>query len=284
MAVEVEGACVTFPAMANLTTALLIRPGEAANLNGRDPADTLGLQDKATAAEQRDALIAELAELQARLWAEHTRGLLLVLQGMDGSGKDSTIKRVFAGLNPLGCRVVPFGKPHREELDHDYLWRIHKACPSRGEIAIFNRSHYEDVAVVRVLNLVEESVWRRRFAHIRDFERMLVDEGTAIVKVFLQISKDEQRQRLQDRIDDPTKHWKWNPDDLNARADWDRYRQAYDEALTETSTDQAPWAVVPANRKWVRDVAVLQLLVDRLRKLDPQYPEAPPDLAGVVVE
>jgi PPK2 family polyphosphate:nucleotide phosphotransferase len=262
---------------------LRVTPGEPASLHQRDPGDRLGLGSKAEGKAAREELVTSLEELQSRLWAEKTRSVLLILQGMDSSGKDSTIKRVFAGLNPLGCRVVAFSRPHHEELAHDYLWRIHKACPARGEMGIFNRSHYEDVVAVRVLELAEPEQWRRRYQHIREFERMLVDEGTALIKVFLHISRSEQRERLQQRIDDPTKHWKFDPADLDARADWDDFAAAYEEALTETSTEWAPWWVVPANHKWSRDVAVTQLLVTALQRMDPQYPPAAPGIHDVVV-
>jgi PPK2 family polyphosphate:nucleotide phosphotransferase len=267
----------------DLTAALRVTPGHPAGLLGREPGDRLGLTAKSDGRARRDALIPALEELQSRLWAEKTRSVLLLLQGMDGAGKDSTIKRLFAGLNPLGCQVVAFGRPHQEELAHDYLWRVHAACPSRGQMGIFNRSHYEDIVTVRVLELVAPEQWRRRYQHVREFERMLVEEGTAVVKVFLHISHAEQRARLQKRIDDPAKHWKFDPADLDARADWDHYAAAYEEALTETSTQWAPWWVVPADHKWARDVAVTQLLVDTLRRLDPQYPPAPPEMDGAVV-
>jgi PPK2 family polyphosphate:nucleotide phosphotransferase len=254
-----------------------------ARLAERDPADRLGLE-KAEAADSITELVEQLSGLQDRLWAENTRSVLLVLQGLDTSGKDSTIKRVFSGMNPQACRVASFKAPNEGELDHDYLWRVHAACPRRGEIGIFNRSHYEDVGVVRVKQLVPGEVWRRRYRHIREFERMLTDEGTTVVKVFLHISEDEQRKRFQARLDEPTKTWKFRLGDLDDRALFDDFVAAYDEALTETSTEWAPWHVVPADRKWVRDVAVATLLVETLRRLNPQYPPPSEDLAGVTVE
>ena len=263
---------------------LRVEPGTAANLEERDPRDDLGLEDKSAAKKLRDRLADEMAELQALLWAEKTRSLLLILQGMDGSGKDSTVRRVFKGINPQGCRVVAFARPHAGELAHDYLWRVHTAAPRRGEIGIFNRSHYEDVIVPRVRTNEPEALWRPRLAHIRNFERMLADEGTTIVKVFLNISSDEQRHRLQKRIDDPEKHWKFDPGDLDDRELWQQYRAAYEETISETSTEEAPWYVVPGDRKWVRDVAVGSLLVDTLRAMDPQVPDAPDGLKGTVVD
>jgi PPK2 family polyphosphate:nucleotide phosphotransferase len=209
--------------------------------------------------------------------------VLLVLQGLDTSGKDGTVRRVFSGLNPIACRVSSFRTPNELELDHDYLWRVHAACPGRGEIGIFNRSHYEDVGIVRVKQLAPEEVWRSRYRHIREFERLLADEGTAVLKVFLQISNEEQRERLQARLGDPTKTWKFRLADLEDRRLWDAFVAAYEEALTETSTDWAPWYVVPADHKWVRDVAVATLLVETLRRMDPHYPPPPPALQGVVV-
>ncbi|MEZ5102319.1 MAG: polyphosphate kinase 2 family protein [Thermoleophilia bacterium] len=269
--------------MASLIQTVRVAAGKPAGLAKRDPHDDLGLaKDEA---EQRVAdAIAELAPLQNRLWAESTRAVLVVLQGMDAAGKDGTIRRIFTGLNPQGCRVASFKAPTPTELDHDYLWRVHAVCPARGEIGIFNRSHYEDVAVVRVHELVPEATWRRRFRHIREFERTLAEEGTAIVKIFLHISKEEQRERLQARLDDPEKRWKFRLGDLDDRKRWDDYQAAYEEAISETSTEWAPWHVVPADRKWVRDVVVSHLLVDTLKGLDPRLPEPAEDLTGVVVE
>jgi PPK2 family polyphosphate:nucleotide phosphotransferase len=261
---------------------LRVEPGKQADLAGRDPAHRVGLDKDASEAIVEE-LVESLRDLQARLWAEDRRSVLLVLQGMDTSGKDGTIRRVFSGVNPMAVRVESFGVPSEEEREHDYLWRAHKVVPRRGEIGIFNRSHYEDVGVVRVKQLAPEDVWRRRYRHIRDFERLLTDEGTTVLKVFLHISTDEQRERLQARLDDPTKTWKFRVGDLDDRSLWDDFMAAYEEAITETSTDWAPWFVIPADRKWVRDVAVASLLVDTLRRLDPQYPEPPDDLAGVVV-
>jgi PPK2 family polyphosphate:nucleotide phosphotransferase len=262
---------------------LRIDPGTTPDLASRPTGSRLGIEDKDAGRERLAALGAELSHLQERLYAEGRRSVLLVLQGMDTSGKDGTIRRVFHAVNPQGVRVTSFKKPSELELAHDYLWRVHAAVPRRGEIGIFNRSHYEDVGVVRVLGLVEEERWRRRFDHIRAFERLLSDEGTVVRKVWLHISPEEQAQRLQDRLDEPDKHWKFNVADLDARRAWHRYLAAYEEAVAETSTAQAPWYVVPADRKWVRDVAVATLLVDTLRAMDPQPPPADADLAAVVL-
>jgi PPK2 family polyphosphate:nucleotide phosphotransferase len=252
---------------------LIVTPGEAANLAGRDPADTLGLPGKAEARSELKTLHQELADYQRRLWAEGTRSLLLILQGLDASGKDGAIRKVFTGLNPQGCRVVSFGVPTEPELAHDYLWRIHQSCPARGEIGIFNRSHYEDVVTVGVMELAPEEVWRPRIAHNREFEQMLTAEGTTVVKCFLNVSKEEQKQRFEARLADPTKRWKFNPRDLETRKRWDRFVDAYEEALTATSTDAASWYVIPADRKWVRNIAIATLLVETLRRLDPQFPK-----------
>lgn len=260
-----------------------VHPGTRADLAGRDSSDQLGLTDKDAAKIRRRALRDELQLLQSNLWAENKRAVLLVLQGMDTAGKDSTIRRVFEGVNPQGVRVAGFGKPSELELDHDYLWRVHAVCPRRGEIGIFNRSHYEDVGVVRVNGWINEATWLQRYGHIRDFEKMLADNGTAVRKVWLHVSRDEQRERLQARLDDPAKHWKFNISDLDARAQWDDYQTAYDDALSATSTEAAPWYVVPANRKWVRDVAVLEILVQTLREMAPTPPPPADDLDPTTV-
>jgi PPK2 family polyphosphate:nucleotide phosphotransferase len=263
---------------------LRVTPGQPAGLARRDPGDRLDLTGKTAAREQRNALLDELDGLHARLWAEAQRSVLLVLQGVDTSGKDGVIRRVLTGLNPQGCSVTSFKAPTTLELERDYLWRVHSVCPARGRLGVFNRSHYEDVVAVRVLGIEDEARCRRRYRHLRDFEQMLTDEGTTVVKVFLHISRDEQRARLQARLDDPTKRWKFKPEDLEARKQWDAYQSTYEEAITETSTDTAPWWVVPGDRKWVRDVAVATLLLETFRRLDPQFPPADPSVDGVVVE
>ena len=267
----------------DLLDEILVRPGEPARLRERQAASRLGLV-KDEADDVVGVLVEELRDLQNRLWAENRRSLLLVLQGLDTAGKDGTIRRVLTGVNPQACRVAAFEAPVGAELEHDFLWRVHAVCPGRGQLGIFNRSHYEDVGVVRVKQLAPEEVWRRRYRHIREFERLLADEGTTVVKVFLHISKEEQRQRLQIRLDDPSKTWKFRLGDLEDRKRFDEFLAAYDEAIGETSTEWAPWHVVPADRRWVRDIAVATLLVDTLRKLDPRYPPPPPELKGVEVE
>ena len=263
---------------------LRIEPGAAARISERDPRDALGLVDKPTAKARLQALTARLFELQAMLYAEGTRSLLLVLQGLDAAGKDGVIKAVFRGVNPQGCQVVSFKAPTTVELSHDYLWRVHSRLPPRGSLGIFNRSHYEDIVAVRVWRLRPEEVWRRRSSHVVEWERMLADEGTSIVKVFLNVSREEQRRRLQERIDDPRKRWKFQLDDLEARQRFDDFVAAYEETLTATSTEWAPWHVVPADRNWVKSAAVAELLVHALERMDPRYPPAEPGIEGLVVE
>jgi PPK2 family polyphosphate:nucleotide phosphotransferase len=263
---------------------LRVDPGSPAHLDRRDASETLGLGDKLGGQVRSEMLAVRLAELHNRLWAEARRSVVLVLQGMDASGKDGTIRRVLSGLNPQGCVVTNFKVPTELQLAHDYLWRIHNNAPARGLLGVWNRSHYEDVVAARMLGLIDDDWCQKRYRHIREFERMLADEGTSIVKVFLHISKEEQRQRLQARIDDPTKNWKFQKSDLEARKLWDQYQERYEEAITATSTEWAPWYVVPGDRKWARDVAVAELLIRVLEHLDPQIPEPESGLEGLVVE
>jgi PPK2 family polyphosphate:nucleotide phosphotransferase len=225
-----------------------------------------------------------LAELAYRLYAERRRAVLLVLQGMDTSGKDGTIRKVTTGINPLSFQISSFKQPSAEELDHDFLWRIHQAAPNFGEIGIFNRSHYEDVLVVRVHKLVPKSVWKTRYDRINDFELLLVDNGVTLVKCFLQISKKEQRERLEARLKDPTKRWKFSRGDLKERELWDDYQEAYEDALMRCNTEHAPWHIVPADRKWYRNLVVSKLLREALEKMDPQLPPEEPGLDEIVVE
>jgi len=228
-------------------------------------------------------LVAELTEAQVRLYAEGVggghRSLLLLLQGMDTSGKDGTVRRVVGAMNPAGVTITSFKKPTAEELQHDFLWRIENALPSPGDVGVFNRSQYEDVLVVRVHDLVPESEWSTRYDRINEFEHRIVDAGTHMVKVMLHISKAEQKQRLADRLADPTKHWKYNVGDLKERSFWDDYQAAYQDALARCSTDSAPWYVVPADHKWCRDWLVANLLVTAMRDLNPVYPPADFDVA-----
>ncbi len=260
-----------------------VEPGKAAHIASRDARDTLGLTDKDEANGRLDELRSRLEMLQTRLYAEAEHSVLLVLQGLDASGKDGVIRSVFEGVNPQGCKVVSFKAPSATELAHDYLWRVHAQLPARGELGIFNRSHYEDVVAVRMLELKPENVWRRRPAHINAWERMLVDEGTTIVKVFLNVSKEEQRVRLQERIDDPEKRWKFRKADLGVRARFDEYVAAYENVITKTSTEKAPWHVVPADRNWVKAFAVATLLVKALERIDPRPPVPEEGIEGLTV-
>jgi PPK2 family polyphosphate:nucleotide phosphotransferase len=262
---------------------LRVEPGSAPRLDKRDPDVRIGAPSKQEGLERLREQVERLGALQVKLAAEATRAVLVVLQGMDASGKDGTIRHVFTGVNPQGCRVVSFDVPTKNELAHDYLWRVHAHCPARGEIAIFNRSHYEDVVAVRVRGLVPKRVWKRRYEHIRGFERMLTDEGTTVLKIFLQVSRDEQGRRLQERLDDPEKRWKFRAGDLDDRKLWDGYMAAYEDAIRETSTEWAPWFVVPADHNWVRNLAVGEILVDALDRLRLQLPKPDPGLDGVEV-
>jgi PPK2 family polyphosphate:nucleotide phosphotransferase len=259
-----------------------VRVAKEPRLDERDPAENFGW-DKATVKAYTSEVLTSLSELQTRLFAEDKRGMLVVLQAMDAAGKDGTIRTVFTGFNPAGITVTPFGVPTENELAHDYLWRIHQHTPRSGRIAVFNRSHYEDVLVVRVKEHVAKERWQDRYRHIREFERLLADEGTAIVKIFLHISKEEQRLRLQDRIDTPDKRWKFRLADLDDRALWDSFMEAYSDALERTTTGTAPWFVVPADRKWVRNLVVASILRTTLEALDPQYPQSEDGIEGVRV-
>jgi PPK2 family polyphosphate:nucleotide phosphotransferase len=261
-----------------------VQPDTHLDLSGYDPNSRHGFgRGKRKGKAQLPKLTARLADLQRRLWAESQQKLLVVLQAMDTGGKDGTIRHVFKGVNPQGVQVRSFGTPSEWELAHDYLWRAHFHTPGNGAITIFNRSHYEDVLIARVQGLVPEERWRRRYGHITDFERMLNDEGTTIVKIFLHISKDEQRKRLQARLDQPDKRWKFARGDLDDRKLWDDYIEAYEEAISRTSTDRAPWYIVPANRKWYRNLVVSSILIDHLERMDPQYPPPEDDLDDIVI-
>jgi PPK2 family polyphosphate:nucleotide phosphotransferase len=264
----------------DLRDALLVKPGHPVRLSKLDPGATHGF-DKDSAAPALARQMARLTELQDRLWAESKRSVLVVLQGIDAAGKDGTIQKVMEAFNPQGCVVSSFKVPSVEEMAHDYLWRVHKRVPGKGEIGIFNRSHYEEVLIVRVHELVPKAVWKARYDQINAFEAHLAANGTTIVKFFLSIDRDEQRERFQARYDDPTRHWKFSMGDLEERKRWDDYQAAFDEALTRTSTTHAPWYVIPANRKWFRNVAVASILADTLAAMRPQYPageDLPPNL------
>jgi PPK2 family polyphosphate:nucleotide phosphotransferase len=267
-----------------MTQPLTVKPGTKIRLADFDAGYSNGVDDKEAAQAETQANISELDDLAYRLYAENRRALLLVLQGMDTSGKDGTIRKVMYGVDPQSCQVTSFKQPSQEELDHDFLWRIHRAVPARGNIGIFNRSHYEDVLVVRVHNLVPESEWKSRYERINEFEKLLVEGGIVIVKVFLHISKDEQRQRLQARLDHPKKRWKFSKGDLAERKLWDDYQRAYEAALTRCNTEHAPWHIVPADRKWNRDLIISHILRETLEGMNPQFPKVEEGLEGVVVE
>ena len=259
-----------------------IKPGKAVSLDEYDPDDTGGYDDKRDLKKKTEKLVTRLGDLQELLYAEHEHKVLIVLQGMDTSGKDGTVRHVMDGFNPQGVRVASFKKPTEPELEHDYLWRVHAQVPAKGEVVVFNRSHYEDVLVVRVHDLVPEARWRQRYAQINEFERMLTENGTVILKFFLNISRDEQKKRLEERISDPTKRWKFQHGDIEERKLWNDYQKAYEDALERTSTKWAPWYVVPANAKWYRNHLVATVIADALEDLKMKYPE--PDLTGVIVE
>jgi PPK2 family polyphosphate:nucleotide phosphotransferase len=258
----------------HLQDALRVKPGTRLRLEKRDPGATLG-HDKTAALAATQVQLVRLRDLQERLWAESKRSVLVVLQGIDASGKDGTIAKVMEAFNPQGCPVTPFKAPSEEELAHDFLWRIHKRTPAKGEIGIFNRSHYEDVLVVRVHDIVPRRVWSKRYDQINEFERILTEGGTTVVKFFLSIDRDEQRKRLQERYDDPKKRWKFKLSDLAERKLWDDYQVAFDDALSKTSTTWAPWYVIPANRNWFRNLAVATILADAIADLHPAYPPEP---------
>ena len=254
-----------------------IKPDEKVNLdklNASSTSEFKGDKEEALAATQK--LNLELEVLQERMFAEHKRRLLVVLQGMDTSGKDGVIRSVFDGVNPQGVRVASFKVPTPIEMDHDYLWRVHTQTPGKGEIVIFNRSHYEDVLVVRVHDLVHEDVWRKRYEQINAFESLLADEGTTILKFYLHIDPDEQKERLLERLADPEKHWKFNPGDLKERALWNKYQSAYEDVLEKTSTQWAPWYCIPANKKWYRNLAISTILVETLKQMDITLPPSIP--------
>jgi PPK2 family polyphosphate:nucleotide phosphotransferase len=259
---------------------LRIAPGARVRLSDEHADRTFGWEREQAELALKDNR-ERLEKLQYKQYADGRFAVLAVLQAMDGGGKDGTIRHVFTAFNPQGCRVVSFKAPTSEELKRDYLWRVHNHVPQRGEVGVFNRSHYEDVLVVRVNELVPKAQWQARYAQINDFERMLTDNGTRIVKFFLQISKEEQRKRFQERLDEPRKQWKFNPGDLETRQAWDAYQKAYEDALSRCSTDIAPWYAIPADRKWFRNFAVSQVLRQTLESLPLRYPRPNYDPARI---
>lgn len=263
---------------------LKVKPGQKINLAGIDPEDSGRFKNKQEARQRLAETTRRLAELQNVLYAEGKHALLIIFQAMDAGGKDGAIRKILSGINPQGVQVTSFKKPTEEELAHDFLWRIHRVAPRRGMIGVFNRSHYEDVLVVRVHKLVPEEVWQARYEHINHFEQLLADSGVTILKFYLHISKEEQRERLQERLEQPEKRWKFNPEDLKERALWKDYMRAFEEALARCSTEAAPWYIVPANKKWYRDVAISETILETLEGLKMKYPEPAAGLNSIVVE
>jgi PPK2 family polyphosphate:nucleotide phosphotransferase len=264
----------------DLPARLRIAPGTRPRIRDGHAAQAWGWER-----EQAEAATAEnlrrLGELQYKMYADGRHALLVVLQAIDGGGKDSTVRRVFGAFNPQGCTVTSFKVPSAEDLRHDFLWRVHPHVPPRGEVAVFNRSHYEDVLIVRVDGLAPEPVWSRRYAQINDFERLLVESGTRVVKLFLQISRAEQKRRMEERLTERAKQWKFHPDDLRKRGQWNEYRTAFEAMFARCSTEHAPWYVVPADRKWFRDFAISQVLLQELEQLPLRWPSPQPDLRSV---
>ena len=248
---------------------LIVEPGKKANISKRDPEFTHGFESKKEVRKKVEANLDAIDALQYRLYAEGQQSLLIVLQGMDSSGKDGTVRHVMSGVSPQGCRVPSFKVPSHEEASHDFLWRVHKETPANGMITIFNRSHYEDVLVVRVHNLVPEQVWSKRFDQINDFERILHNNGTTILKFFLHIDRKEQKRRLEERLSDKTKNWKISDADWKERRYWEQYQRVYEDALTKCSTPWAPWYVIPANKKWFRNYAISSIIRQTLERMNP---------------
>ena len=269
--------------MRDLAVELLVKPGTKVRLDKIDPSNTHGKQ-KAAAEAQLTKNLDRLSILQYRLYAESRRSLLIVLQGIDAGGKDGTIRHVMSGFNPQGANVTSFKVPAGDEKLHDYMWRVHKAVPKFGDIGIFNRSHYEDVLVVRVHNLVPPAVWKKRYDQINNFEQMLADNGVNIVKFFLYIDRDEQKRRFEARLEDAAKNWKFSPSDVEERKFWDNYTRAFEEAIERCSKANAPWYIIPANRKWFRNLAVSEILVHTLEEMKLKYPKPPWDMPKIQFE
>jgi PPK2 family polyphosphate:nucleotide phosphotransferase len=257
-------------------------PGSKVKLKQFDP-DEHGDYDKQRAVAETVENQKRIEELQQRLYAQGAQALLIVLQAMDTGGKDGTIRKVFEGVNPQGVQVTSFKAPTADELAHDFLWRVHRYTPPKGYIGIFNRSHYEDVLIVRVNKLVPKKVWEARYDHINNFERLLAESGTRILKFYLHISKDEQKERLQSRLDNPDKNWKFAAADLAVRERWDDYMDAYQDAITRCNTDYAPWYIIPANHKWFRDLVVSRVIADTLEDMKPVFPKPEAGLDQIVI-
>ncbi|MEM7031444.1 MAG: polyphosphate kinase 2 family protein [Chloroflexota bacterium] len=261
-----------------------VKPGDKINLRNIDPGDTGKYDDKKTAQKLLADQIERMAALQNALYAEDKQSLLIVLQALDAGGKDGTIRRVLSGVNPQGVKVTSFKSPTEEELSHDFLWRVHKAVPPQGMIGVFNRSHYEDVLIVRVHEWVPKSVWQARFDHINNFEKLLTDNNVRILKFYLHISKDEQKERFQERLDIPEKRWKFNPADLEERSYWNDYWDAFEDVFEKCSPKSAPWYIVSANRKWYRNLVIAETIVEALEDMDPKYPKPAEGLDDIVID
>ncbi len=258
---------------------VIVPPAKKVRLDRHDPDATFGWKKSDRTMAELGKVLKRLDDIQYLLYAEEKHALLVVLQSVDAGGKDGTIRHVMSGLNPQGCRVTSFKVPTAEEASHDFLWRVHKAVPGKGEIGIFNRSHYEDVLVVRVHRLVPEAVWSKRYHQINEFERTLAESSVTILKFFLHISRDEQRERLRERLEDPTKRWKISPADFEERKLWDEYQKAYEDALSHCSTPWAPWYIIPANKKWFRNLAVSHITLKALEGMKMKYPKPSFDLS-----
>ncbi len=267
-----------------MSQSLIVPPGDKIKLKDYDPGYTGDYKRKKDTKERMGELRDEMIKLQNLLYAEGKHAVLIILQAMDTGGKDGTIRHVMAGVDPQGCDVKSFKVPTDEELSHDFLWRAHKVTPCKGKIVIFNRSYYEDVLVVRVHNLVPKEVWSARYEQINAFEKILVENNTLILKFFLYISKDEQKKRLEERLNDPTKHWKFSERDLKEREYWDDYISAYEAVLSKCSTEYAPWYIIPSNKKWYRNLVVGEIIVDSLKKLDMKYPKPKVDLSKIKID
>lgn len=269
--------------MAKISSSLIIKPGTKLHLSAIDPGSTPGVKDKQLGQKRTAENLVKMSDLQYKLYAEANRSLLIVLQGIDAGGKDGTIRHVMEAFNPLATKVTAFKVPDGAERRHDYLWRIHKAAPEHGEIAIFNRSHYEDVLVVRVHNLVPETVWEKRYDHINHFEKLLTDNGTTILKFFLYISKEEQKARFEERLADGSKNWKFSMGDLKEREHWDEYMRAFEAAISKCSTAHAPWHVIPANKKWYRNLAVSEIITETMEAMNLKYPKVDLDPKAIKI-
>lgn len=266
------------------TNLITVKPGKKIRLSDIDPDATGDYKSKEETVVPLAKLEAKLSDLQETLYAENKQSLLIVLQAMDTAGKDGALRSLMTGINPAGVQVTNFKAPSVEEMQHDFLWRIHRASPPRGIIGVWNRSHYEEVLVVRVHKLVEKKVWQSRYEDINAFEQLLVDNGVKILKFYLHISKDEQKKRLQSRLDDPDKNWKFSTGDLAERKLWDDYQAAYEDAINKCSTAAAPWMIVPANHKWARNIAIAEATVAALEEMKPQFPKVDFDPKAIVIE